>query len=117
MNLVADESVDSNIVARLRAEGHEVFYIAERSPSISDDEVLEIANTHSALLLTADKDFGELIFRLDRMHSGIMLLRLAGLADDDKISRVLETIQRHAVELAGAFTVVSASSIRIRPKI
>ena len=59
MNLLADESVEREIVERLRAEGHDVVYIAELAPSITDDEVLDEANARSALLVTGDKDFGE----------------------------------------------------------
>ena len=58
MNLVADESVDGQIVSRLRADGYSVWYIAEESPSITDEEVLQIAADRSALLLTADETAG-----------------------------------------------------------
>ena len=79
MNLLADESVDGPVVERLRQEGHEVVYVAEISPSVVDEEVLQRANTSAALLVTADKDFGELVFRQGRLHAGVVLLRLAGL--------------------------------------
>lgn len=55
MNLLADESVEQQIVARLRLDGHEVLYVAEMEPGITDDVVLERANERSALLLTGDK--------------------------------------------------------------
>lgn len=70
MNLVMDESVDRPIIERLQQEGHVVFSIADVSPSITDDEVLQQANDRSALLMTADKDFGELVFRQGRVHAG-----------------------------------------------
>ncbi|MDL1979369.1 MAG: DUF5615 family PIN-like protein [Deltaproteobacteria bacterium] len=54
MNFVADESVDKQIVERLRDDGHSVWYIAEMSPSISDDEVLQRANNGNAPLITSD---------------------------------------------------------------
>ena len=63
MNLVADESVDGPSVERLRQDGHAVFYIAELDPGIDDDAVLDEANRSGALLITSDKDFGELVFR------------------------------------------------------
>ena len=59
MKVVADESVDGPIVARLREDGHEVDYIAEMEPGISDDRILGHANLRQALLNTTDKDFGE----------------------------------------------------------
>lgn len=57
MIFVCDEGVDRSIVAQLRADGHDVTYIAEISPSIPDDEVLIEANDRGAVLVTADKDF------------------------------------------------------------
>ncbi len=61
MNILVDESVGQQIVARLRDDGHDVLYIAEMAPGVDDEEVLGAANEHDAL--TADKDFGELVFR------------------------------------------------------
>ncbi|MDW8053949.1 MAG: DUF5615 family PIN-like protein [Anaerolineae bacterium] len=63
MNFLADESIDRQIVDRLRREGHQVWYVAERHTGISDEEVLALSNREEALLLTADKDFGEIVFR------------------------------------------------------
>lgn len=62
MNLLADESIDRQIVDRLRLDGHDVFYIAEAEPSINDEQVFDRANAQQALLITADKDFGEIVF-------------------------------------------------------
>jgi predicted nuclease of predicted toxin-antitoxin system len=61
VKFLADEGVDKQIVDRLRQVGHSVWYVAEMEPGISDDEVLNLANRENDILLTADKDFGELI--------------------------------------------------------
>ncbi len=72
MNFVADESVDQPIVTQLRQAGHTVLAIVEMEPSISDETVLEIANQQGMVLLTGDKDFGELVFRDRRyIHLGL----------------------------------------------
>ena len=84
MNLFADEGVDRPVVERLRQDDHDVMYVAELAPSIPDEEVLREANGRSAVLVTADKDFGELVFRQGAMHSGVVLLRLAGLDERDQ---------------------------------
>ena len=44
MNFLVDESVDRQVVERLRQEGHEVLYVAEMEPGLRDDDVLEAAN-------------------------------------------------------------------------
>ena len=54
MNFVSDESVDRQVVERLRDDGHSVWYFAEMAPSISDDEVLQLTNNESAPLITLD---------------------------------------------------------------
>jgi len=115
MTLLADEGVDALIVVRLRESGHDVVYVAELSPSISDSEVLDIANARHALLVTADKDFGELVFRQGLAHAGVVLLRLAGLMAATKADIVVQALRHHAAELPEAFSVVSPGLIRIRP--
>ena len=116
MNLVADEDVDSPVVERLRQDGHDVVYVAELSPSVPDEEVLQQANERRAVLLTSDKDFGELVFRQRLVHSGVVLLRLAGLANATKAEIVSEVCRDHATELPGAFTVISPGQVRIRQR-
>ena len=114
MNLVADEGVDRPVVERLRRDGHQVVYVAELSPSVADEEVLRHANAGNAVLMTADKDFGDLVFRQGRAHSGVVLLRLAGLANATKAEIVAEVCRSRASELIGAFSVVSRGQVRIR---
>jgi predicted nuclease of predicted toxin-antitoxin system len=62
VNFLADENVDKQIADGLRLMGHNVEYVAEKDAGISDDEVLEMANEKTALLLAADKDFANLFF-------------------------------------------------------
>ena len=114
MKFVADENIDRSIVERLRSEGHELFYVAEMDPGISDDEVLGIADDNNALLLTADKDFGELVYRLQKIHSGVVLIRLSGLSISAKAAIISSAIASHGEDFPRSFTVVSHSSIRIR---
>ncbi len=114
MNFLADESVDHQIVERLRQDGHHVWYVAEMEPGISDDTVLALANREAALLLTADKDFGEMIFR-QRLHMhGIMLIHLAGLSPKRKAKLVASVINQHGMELPNAFAVIAPGVFRIR---
>ncbi|MCG2791691.1 MAG: DUF5615 family PIN-like protein [Actinomycetia bacterium] len=63
MKFIVDECVDWQIIDYLRKIGYEILYVPEIEPGISDEKVLDIANKESAILITADKDFGELVFR------------------------------------------------------
>lgn len=114
MKFLADESIDKPIVERLRKDGHVVVHVAEMEPGIPDDEVIRRANQRSALLLTADKDFGELVFRQGRIARGVVLVRLAGLSSQSKSEVVARAVEKHGNELARSFAVISPAGIRIR---
>jgi predicted nuclease of predicted toxin-antitoxin system len=114
MNFLADENLETQVIEGLRQDGHNVLAVVEMEPSISDDRVLEQANQIAAVLLTNDKDFGELVFRLRRLAAGVILLRLAGLSNSEKAELVVQSIRQHSDELVGAFTVISPRSLRIR---
>ena len=108
MKLVADESVDGPIVARLREDGHEVDYVAEMDPGISDDRVLGHANERQALLITTDKDFGELVFRQGRLNAGVLLLRLPGVSPNQKAEIVSRAVTAHGAEMETAVSVITS---------
>ena len=117
MNFFADESVDHPIVERLRADGHDVLAVAEMAPSIPDDTVLAHANQRGDVLLTGDKDFGELVFRQHQVTAGVVLIRLAGLSAETKAGIVSAALREHGAELLHAFTVISPGMVRIRPRL
>ena len=114
MNLIADENVDKLIVETLRQDGHNVLYIAEFSPSIDDKTVLEQANQNGALLITEDKDFGELVFRQGQIHTGVILIRLDGLSKQAKAKSILNVFANQGSQLLEAFSVISPGRVRIR---
>jgi predicted nuclease of predicted toxin-antitoxin system len=117
MNFLADEAVDLPVVERLRGDGHEVLYVAEMNPGISDEKVLAIANDKNALLLTADRDFGELVYRLRRISAGVLLMRLAGLSSARKAELVSSVVHDHGEKLIHTFTVVTPGMVRVRPRV
>jgi predicted nuclease of predicted toxin-antitoxin system len=60
---LVDECVDAALAARLREAGHDVVYMSDVAPRAPDAEVIERAHGEDRLLLTEDKDFGDLVFR------------------------------------------------------
>lgn len=111
-SIVADESVDFRIVTYLRERGFLIFAICESTPSISDDEVLKIAVGYNALLLTEEKDFGELVFRLQLPHQGILLIRIE--EPSSKINKVAEAIISFYPQLIGKFSVIDENRLIIK---
>lgn len=114
MKILADEGVDSPIVSRLRVLGHDVDYISEIDPGISDEEVLKIALNDSRILLTIDKDFGELVFRLKQTHAGVILIRLEGLKGMEKAAIMETAFITYGEAFLNSFTVIQKNYIRIR---
>lgn len=117
MRLLADENLNCIIVAHLRDAGHHVISISEDHPAIPDEAVLEMANSSQAILITADKDFGELAFRQNLVHCGVILLRLSGLPTEEKAQIIQIVLETHHDELKNSFTVISPDQLRIRKPI
>ena len=114
MRWVADENIDVAIVAALRAAGDEVWSVAESVAGITDEDVLAMARDRSAVLLTADKDFGELVVRMRAATCGVVLMRLPGMGSVQRAERLLAGIAEVRDVLGGAFTVVDRSGVRVR---
>lgn len=116
--IVADECVADPIVVALRGAGFEVLAIAEEAPSIADEGVLQRAVQRDALLVTADKDFGELVFRQRLVSSGVLLIRLPPTMDlEEQSNRVVAVVQQKGLErLKRSFTVLSEAHTRLRQR-
>ena len=114
MNFLADEGVDRQVVHSLRQDGHNVRYIVETDPGITDDAVFDLATLDNLILLTADKDFGELAYRQNRQGPGIILLRPEQTSSATKAAIVTSSVRQHAAELPGAFVVITPGMLRIR---
>ena len=99
MRILADESVEGEVVARLRGEGHDVAYVPEASAGIGDDEVLARANAEGRVLLTEDKDCGDLAFFYGNRSLGVVLLRAHGADVEAKASLAADVLETHEDEL------------------
>ena len=114
MIVVADESVDFGIILLLRLKGITVVSISEESIGIKDEDVLNIAVNNQCLLITEDKDFGELTYRLKLDHKGILLIRLSQLPRIERIELVVQVIENHFNELYNNFSVIDKRGLRIK---
>jgi predicted nuclease of predicted toxin-antitoxin system len=115
MRWLCDECVDAAIVARLRETGHDVLFIVESARGADDDTIAEFATRENRLLLTEDKDFGELVFRWNRRIPGLILLRIEPEKRAIKLPRLEAAIGIFADNLFGRYTVVEEARFRSRP--
>ena len=117
---VADESVDMGIVTYLQFyfkqdnNPQEIISIQNSFQGIQDDKVLQFAHNLKFILLTEDKDFGELVYRLKYPHHGIVLIRIKDMPREDRIRLAALTIKQHAEELKNTFSVITNNGIRIK---
>ena len=117
MKFVVDESVDIHITKVLQEANYEIISITDQYSGETDDRVLEIAYQENAILITEDKDFGELIFRLQKQNYGVTLIRLNGLTSEKKAKIVLNAIQANSLKLIKSFTTIDHNFVRIRTPI
>jgi predicted nuclease of predicted toxin-antitoxin system len=115
VKLLADECCEASLVQALRDDGHDVLYGAETLRRLSDIDVLHRSVAEQRLLLTEDKDFGELVFRLRRSGYGVILLRFAEEEQAAKIDRLRHVLADRPERLSGAFVVLEIDKTRIRP--
>lgn len=114
MRLCANENVPGDCVAVSRERGHNVLWIREIAPGSTDNDVLARSQAEERLLITFDKDFGELVFRRGSTASqGIVLFRL-GKPSAKIVARRVVQILESTSEWAGHYAVVDEHPIRLR---
>jgi len=86
--------------------------VPETAPGLSDSDVLDRANRMKAILITGDKDFGEMVFRRRATNHGVVLFRLSGLTQERKAAVAVETFLNHTASFAGASCVVTDRRVR-----
>lgn len=114
--VLADENVPRAAVAALREAGLDVSSASEDMPGAADVAVLERAEAEERLLLTFDRDFGELIFH--RGHEpppAVVFLRFVPRTPEEPASVFLNLLGHNEIRLDGRFTVITRDQVRQRP--
>jgi predicted nuclease of predicted toxin-antitoxin system len=115
MNLLADENIPVSIVRALLEDRHDVMWVRDESPGVPDIEVLQLAHRKNRIILTFDKDFGELAIR-DQVAPcpGIILVRVFKKTPPD-LARYIRDVIGSRQDWAGHFSVIEDERIRMRP--
>ena len=80
----------------------------------SDIDVLKIAIDNDLILVTEDKDFGELVYRLKYPHCGIVLIRIKDISRKERIELAAKTIYKYEHELKNNFSIITKNGIKIK---
>jgi predicted nuclease of predicted toxin-antitoxin system len=115
VKFLADECCDRDVVGALREEGYDVLYILEAKRGAPDDDVLALAFDERRILLTEDKDFGELVYRLKKPAHGIILIRIGVKNRSLKWPRIKKLLDAYPERCAGRFVVIDENKFRFRP--
>jgi len=116
VRFLANENFPLPSVKSLRKAGYDILSITEDSPGIEDTEVLAWAVSDQRVILTFDRDYGELIYRLGLTPpSGVIYLRYQPLNPIEPAEQLLMLLQVEGLEFEGRFTVVEREQVRQRP--
>jgi predicted nuclease of predicted toxin-antitoxin system len=115
VRILANENLARTVIVGLRAKGHDVLSVKESLRGEKDDAILALAQSEKRIVLTQDKDFGELAFHLGlSADCGVILLRLSGTDPDADNRRALDASESRA-DWQGHFSVITDERIRVRP--
>jgi predicted nuclease of predicted toxin-antitoxin system len=114
MRFLANENFPGRAVEELRAAGHDVAWVRTDAPGSSDPTVLAKATSEERILLTFDKDFGELAWRAKLPATcGIVLFRIP-MPPPDRVGSVLCEVLSARDDWQGRFSVIEPGRIRMR---
>lgn len=111
---LVDESTGLKIFQALTEKDYDAKYVSFLMPKASDDEVLAFAEKENRILITDDKDFGELTFRFMKPSSGVVLLRLKLDLPEYRIKHLLNFLEKFVDKLEGNFIVLTEGQVRVR---
>lgn len=116
MRFLVDECTGSKVAEWLRNAGYETFSVFDEGRGMSDDEILAKAFSENWLLITNDKDFGEMVFRERRNHHGVVFMRLEDERATNKIEVLRILLEGYADKLPEQFVVVTETKVRFAGK-
>ncbi|NOR47621.1 MAG: hypothetical protein GQ533_06200 [Methanosarcinaceae archaeon] len=116
MRFLVDECTGPAVAQWLRQQNHDVISVFDEIRGADDKEVIKIASEQNRILITNDKDFGELVFREKKPHKGVILLRLEDERAANKIAVLKNLLKKYENSLSGHFIVVTETTVRITGK-
>ena len=114
MRFLADENLEYPVITFLKDNNLDIVAVRDIMKGATDTEIIEYAFNNRLLIITSDKDFGELTFRLQRPNFGIILLRLSETDISEKAKILLAAIKTLDDEAFNKFIVIDKFKIRFR---
>jgi predicted nuclease of predicted toxin-antitoxin system len=115
VQILADENVGGTIVGWLRGQRLDVTWVLEVDSGATDEDILARAYHERRILLTFDRDYGELVFRRGLRCAGVLLVRLNDVQQGERFNRFQKIWPVVAPDIIDNFVVVTHKRVRIRP--
>ena len=112
LKFIADVNVEKPIIDYLSGKGYDVKWIPDYDCQILDKDLLIMANAENRILITDDKDFGELIFLQNKLSAGIILIRVKGQGVQNKVKLIKRLLQRYSDKLSNNFVIITDNKFR-----
>lgn len=113
MKFLADVNIEKAIVDELRGLGYDTVWIAEEDPYLDDLSIFKITQKENRVLLTNDKDFGEIVFRQKLTPAGIILFRIKGQDVREKVKLLKKLLASNEGRIMKHFVVVTKEKVRL----
>lgn len=113
MRFLVDECIGPAVAEWLRSLHHDVFSVYDEARGLDDESLIQKADLENYILISADKDFAEIIFRRKKPHKGVILLRLEDERPTNKITVLKRVLESHSDKLSGNFVIATEKTIRI----
>jgi predicted nuclease of predicted toxin-antitoxin system len=113
MRFLVDECVGTTVADYLKSKNHIVFSVFDEWRGASDSDLLQKSFLENYILITSDKDFGEMIFKSQKKHKGIILIRCQPNNFKQKIIVLTKLLANYADKLENNFVVVTNENVRI----
>jgi predicted nuclease of predicted toxin-antitoxin system len=113
MHFLANENFPVASIRKLRQNGHDVVAVIEVMAGANDRQVMEKAHDESRIILTFDRDYGELVFRHKLpLPAGVVYLRFAPLTPEEPAEYILNLLSKPEMVLESKFTVCRHNRVR-----
>jgi predicted nuclease of predicted toxin-antitoxin system len=113
LKFLADESCDFGVVRALRKSGHDVLAICEVAKRMDDVEVADLSVREDRVLVTEDKDFGQLVYAHRRAACGVILVRYPALSRRELCADIVKLTEQREEALRNSFVVLQPGRVRI----
>jgi predicted nuclease of predicted toxin-antitoxin system len=113
LNFLADESCDFGVVRALRENGHDVVPVCEFAKRLEDSDVIDLSAREDRILITEDKDFGQLVYAHGHGSRGVILVRYPATARRRLFDDIVKLAEQKGDALRTSFVVLQPGRVRV----